>query len=112
MSRLESNLGLVKLLEDYLTKNPDIRFHQAMWNLGIITNDSQYNEEPSETLKRSLDGNHEIKLLKNEIENKKQSLLKQYSIKDGSYYSKPSEVRKVLSKIFKRTDKTREGKNE
>ena len=53
MSRLESNLELLKILEEYIQNHPDIRFHQALWNLRITTEDSQYYEEPSDSLKRS-----------------------------------------------------------
>lgn len=52
MSRSESNLELIELLRKYVAQNPEIRLHQAMWNLQILTDDSQYNEEPSKTLER------------------------------------------------------------
>jgi hypothetical protein len=51
-----------------------------------------------------------IKALK-EIESNKKSyktpILKQYSTKDGSYYSKSSEVLEVLKKIFKKTERSK-----
>lgn len=36
MNRKEENKKLLKVLEDYLENNPDIRFIQALWALGII----------------------------------------------------------------------------
>ena len=56
--RQEYNLEIVKKLEKFLEKNPQMRFIQALWALGIITRDGNLNiedkfyEEPDETLKR------------------------------------------------------------
>ena len=62
--RYKNNLIILNILREYLENNPDIRFIQALWNLGIIDRDSIWNigeinnpidrfyEEPDETLKR------------------------------------------------------------
>lgn len=65
MIRQEGNKKLLKLLEEYLTNNPDIRFIQALWNLKIIDDKiiegnghdivvpvDRFYEEPDETLER------------------------------------------------------------
>lgn len=64
MNRYKNNLIILNILREYLENNPDIRFIQALWNLGIIDRDSIWNigeinnpidrfyEEPDETLKR------------------------------------------------------------
>lgn len=61
---MTANQKLLKLLSGYLENNPDIRFIQALWNLGIIdhiplTKDKftvvdRFYEEPETTLKRIL----------------------------------------------------------
>lgn len=55
--RKKYNEKLLKKLEEYLSENPEIRFIQALWNLGIIdkANDvfvDRYYEEPIKTYKR------------------------------------------------------------
>lgn len=66
MSRLESNIILLKHLEEYIKKYPDIRFGQALSNLNLATHRQKINtdgqgekdylyedifyEEPQETL--------------------------------------------------------------
>lgn len=35
MSRLKYNLEILKILEEYIVNNPDIRFGQALYNLNI-----------------------------------------------------------------------------
>ncbi len=63
--RIEANKKLLKLVEEELCKNPELRFIQALWNLGIIDsieeNDNGTNlleivdrfyEESKDTLKR------------------------------------------------------------
>lgn len=58
MTRQEANNKILNTLKVYLDKYPDIRFIQALWNLGLIDrNDSTYivdrfYEEPEITLKR------------------------------------------------------------
>ncbi len=34
--RVKSNIALLKILENYLKDNPDIRFSQALSNLGLV----------------------------------------------------------------------------
>ena len=36
MTRQQANLKILSILTDYFTKNPDVRFIQGLWNLGII----------------------------------------------------------------------------
>jgi hypothetical protein len=36
MTRLEANIEILKILSEYLEKNPDMRFGQALNNLGIV----------------------------------------------------------------------------
>lgn len=36
MTRLEANRELLKLISEYIKKNPDIRFGQALVNVGLI----------------------------------------------------------------------------
>lgn len=66
MSRLENNTLLLKHLEEYIKKYPDIRFGQALSNLNLATHRQKINidgqgekdylyedifyEEPQETL--------------------------------------------------------------
>ncbi len=68
MNRQSSNYAIVAKLLDYFEKNPQIRFHQGLWNLNIIERDmpvriapgqselgriiDKYNEESTETLKK------------------------------------------------------------
>lgn len=63
--RIEANKKLLALLEEKLCKNPELRFIQALWSLGVIDsieeNDNGINllevvdrfyEESTDTLKR------------------------------------------------------------
>ena len=50
--RKENNLKILKKLENYLNKYPDIRFIQALWSLHIIDGLDRFYEEPSITIKR------------------------------------------------------------
>ena len=63
MSRLKNNLEILKKLEQYIRKYPDMRFGQALENLGLVkyhidmkneTNywESEFYTESSELLKR------------------------------------------------------------
>lgn len=65
MNRKEYNEKILTLLKEYLEKYPDIRFIQALWNLGIIDSEvidspgheifvprDRFYEEPDETYKR------------------------------------------------------------
>ena len=104
MSRLDENKKILKIISDYIESNPDQRFHQALLNLGIITESNQYNDESSRTLERTTNALIQIKKTHEPI-------LRQYSFKDGSYFSKPSEVIRVLKKIFNATSKKNEREN-
>lgn len=35
MTRLEANLKILDYIEQYICNNPDVRFHQALFNLNI-----------------------------------------------------------------------------
>lgn len=50
--RKENNLKILKKLESYLNKYPDIRFIQALWSLHIVDELDRFHEEPSITIKR------------------------------------------------------------
>lgn len=50
--RKENNLKILKKLESYLNKYPDIRFIQALWSLYIVDELDRFYEEPSVTIKR------------------------------------------------------------
>lgn len=63
MTRQEANFKIITLLTDYIYRNPDVRFTQALFNLGInefkdnkfesntLEVEDKYNEESVETLK-------------------------------------------------------------
>lgn len=56
MTRQQANFQILALLVDYVAKNPDVTFQQALWNLNLIRRDSEgnfiddYNEESVDTL--------------------------------------------------------------
>lgn len=61
--RIEANLKLLELLRETLCKNPELRFIQALWSLGIIDRSKEewgkssqilnrFYEESEDTLKR------------------------------------------------------------
>ena len=62
MSRQKENEIILSVIQNYLKNNPNIRFIQALWNLGIITAENsvtgglviedRYNEKSSTTLDR------------------------------------------------------------
>jgi hypothetical protein len=62
MSRKSDNLEILNQLSEYLSKNPDIRFGQALRNIGIVYDHQKpdgtvewanhFNEEPDMMLKR------------------------------------------------------------
>jgi len=45
-------IEILKLLEYYILTNPQIRFCQALYNLGIINNEDRFYEESNRTLTR------------------------------------------------------------
>ena len=57
VKRINANNKLVHVLSEYLSKHPEQRFIQALWNLKIIDSIDElivdrYYEEPTATLKR------------------------------------------------------------
>ena len=60
MNHKYSNMQIVKMLHKYFNENPDIRFCQGLWNLGIIEWEDEekgvikdkHHEESDKTLKR------------------------------------------------------------
>lgn len=50
--RIEANQKLLEVLTETLCKYPDLRFIQALWDLGIINSKDLYYEESKNTLKR------------------------------------------------------------
>lgn len=55
-SRIRDNHDIVNIINDYMKQNPDIRFFQALYNLGIMDNKNidRFYEEPCETLTRMM----------------------------------------------------------
>ena len=55
-SRIRDNHDIVNIINDYMKQNPDIRFFQALYNLGIMDNKNidRFYEEPGETLARMM----------------------------------------------------------
>lgn len=52
-NRLECNKMIISKLSEFLKDNPDIRFGQALWILGILDdNIDSFNEEPLDVLNR------------------------------------------------------------
>ena len=59
---LQENEIILSVIQNYLKNNPNIRFIQALWNLGIITAENsvtgglviedRYNEKSSTTIDR------------------------------------------------------------
>ena len=62
MSRQKENEIILSVIQNYLKNNPNIRFIQALWNLGIITAENsitggliiedRHHEEPLTTINR------------------------------------------------------------
>lgn len=49
--RQEANRTILNLLSEAVEKNPDLRFHQLLQNLGVeVPNTDQFYEESSKTL--------------------------------------------------------------
>ena len=52
------NVSIIEKLSEYIKTNPDLRFHQILWNLGIIETDNKgeildkYYEESEVTWKK------------------------------------------------------------
>ncbi len=58
MSRIKANQAIVNIVADYIKNNPNMRFIQALWALGIINQkndcliEDRFNEESEETLNK------------------------------------------------------------
>jgi len=52
------NSNIVNLLSEFITKHPEMRFHQILWTLGLVETDSdgsildKFYEEPEITWKK------------------------------------------------------------
>ena len=53
--RLEANRNILVRLEEFIEKNPDLRFIQALWAVGIIERDQDKFYEESVDTERKLD---------------------------------------------------------
>jgi hypothetical protein len=61
-TRLQSNLKIIKLLQDIILDNPDWRFHQLLQNVEIeVINEDKFYEESDITLKQLQDIYHKPK---------------------------------------------------
>lgn len=54
MNRLNDNLEILKIIEQFLINNPDLRFMQALNVLDLLSThgESRFYEESSKTVKR------------------------------------------------------------
>ena len=52
LERQKYNLEILEQLKQFLEKEPDMRFIQALWNLAIVDREDRYNEEPQVTLEK------------------------------------------------------------
>ena len=52
MNRYKNNLEILKRLDTFLHKYPEMRFIQALWALNIVDNSDRFYEESSYTLKK------------------------------------------------------------
>lgn len=51
MTRQEANLHILDVLFNHVNKNPDLKFCQILYNLGVVTkNSNEYNIESEATL--------------------------------------------------------------
>lgn len=50
--RQSYNFLILKIIEEEIEKNPDLRFIQLLWKLKIITREDCFYEESSETYKK------------------------------------------------------------
>ncbi len=55
-NRQYNNVLILSQIIDYIDKNPDVRFIQTLWNLGIIDNNDRFYEESSDTLNKMKKG--------------------------------------------------------
>jgi hypothetical protein len=52
IKRINYNVEILETLKDFLLKNPNIRFCQALYILKIVDKEDRFSEEPSRTLSR------------------------------------------------------------
>ncbi len=58
MNRIQANQAIIDIISQYAMDNPDMRFIQLLWSLGIINTqndwliEDRYNEESEDTLKK------------------------------------------------------------
>lgn len=52
IKRINYNIEILETLKDYLLKNPNIRFCQALYNLRIVDKQDRFYEESGRTLGR------------------------------------------------------------
>lgn len=50
--RINYNIEVLELIKDYLLANPDVRFCQALYALGIVDKQDRFYEESAKTLSR------------------------------------------------------------
>lgn len=55
-NRQYNNVLILSQITDYIDKHPDVRFIQALWNLGIIDKNDNFYEESECTLNKMKKG--------------------------------------------------------
>jgi hypothetical protein len=55
MSRIDDNKKLLKIVEDYVNKCPNMRFIQILWALNIVDSTDRFYEESKTTLEKALE---------------------------------------------------------
>lgn len=90
--RKDYNLRIIKKIEEYIEKNPQMRFIQALWALGIITRDGDLNiedrfyEEPDETFKNVI---KELNYAKNTTSKKiKESFKEKFARRVANFFKR------------------------
>ena len=51
-NRKQANKLIIKKIQSYLKKHPELRFNQMLFNLGIVTEDADFYIESEETLNK------------------------------------------------------------
>ncbi len=49
---MKENLEILNIIVDFIKENPNLRFIQALWALGIVDREDRFYEESKQTLKR------------------------------------------------------------
>ena len=73
LQRKQFNLELLKIVEEYINSNEQLRFIQILWNLNIIDKIDRFHEEPQLTLKRVKNRLSQIEKMKNTLDVKEQT---------------------------------------